>query len=94
MGFPHLTYFIAHELNCHSKHNKRQVWRKLSPAAEGNPPRGDNFRSNTFSLALLDSSLKEGAKEDIVIPLPPSSGSPKKDEVFFWGEVEGGAERM
>ena len=25
------------------------------------------------------------------IPLPPSPGSPKKDVVFFWGEVEGGA---
>ena len=27
---------------------------------------------NSFSLALLDSSLKEGAKEDIAVSLPPS----------------------
>ncbi len=30
------------------------------------------FGNNSFSLALLDSSLVEGAKEDFVIPLPPS----------------------
>ena len=29
------------------------------------------FGNNSFSLALLDSSLVEGAKEDFVIPLPP-----------------------
>ena len=30
------------------------------------------FGNNSFSLALLDSSLVEGAKEDFVIPVPPS----------------------
>ena len=30
------------------------------------------FGNNSFSLALLDSSLVKGAKEDFVIPLPPS----------------------
>ena len=33
--------------------------------------------NNSFSLALLDSSLVEGAKEDFVIPLPPSLSSHK-----------------
>ena len=64
---------------------------KLSPAAEGNPPRGDNFRSK--SVVLLAASLRNGrgillgsvilGSGGALISLPPSSGSPKKDEVFF-----------
>ena len=90
MNFTHLIYVIARELNCHSKNNKRQVWRKLSPAAqkrgfacgiiekrEGDPARLSDFRkwgSVNFPASLL--------------------GVPKKRRSIFWGEFEGGAERM
>ena len=46
-----LTGGLARELFCHSKNNKRQVWRKLCPAAEGNPPRGISFLSSRISFA-------------------------------------------
>ena len=55
----HLNCLIAHERICHSNDSKRQVWRKLSPAAEGNPPRGILFFAKIFLLRKnLSASFK------------------------------------
>ena len=43
---------------------------------------------NSFSLASLDSSLKEGAKGKQELPCLPQL-TPKKYLVFFWGPREG-----
>ena len=50
-----LTCYAARALSCHSKDNKCQVWHKLRPAAEGDPPRGNDFisRENLFAGAKI-----------------------------------------
>ncbi len=53
-----LTCFFAHELCSHSKHNKRQVWRKLCPAAQKRgfargSILGGCFTANLFAIAKI-----------------------------------------
>ena len=49
---------FAHEPCCHSKNNKPLAKGKLGPAAEGNPPRGNNFRVREFVLQRKTNSVR------------------------------------
>ena len=50
---------FAHEPCCHSKNNKPLAKGKLGPAAEGNPPRGNNFRVREFVLQRKTNSVRK-----------------------------------